>query len=613
MVSFYVVLGVKQKASVEDIRAAFKRQALALHPDKGGTPAQFHEVMTAFQNLTDAECRARHDDQLEAMRTSEVVINSRKRPRDSPSVLTVKERKRKKVDRPGGIRPGKCASGSTVSKTPREASVTEPEMHSSESRQSSKFKLRKEKRDPLAQLFRLLQQLSAKQRRTAIQKKFSEAQRLLFEQWILARRIAMTLPEKQEQEQMQYKQLRINERDSREDKRAEMAAHQTSNLQHVWEKTTKDVNGQVASKQQVCNQTDRKQTEGKRSASKQKVTRHTETSQSEKGLVKTAVVKATPARKVQTMRSGLGKEHRRTTDESDSMGIISRTGPGPGRIRGIASEVKQGQVWYRSTTTLGMIQLVSRKVRDLAQAVDFLVILTNIKQCVITKMVDDSCASTMDENFQSLEYKFQKALHATLHEHGCDAEKDLGLRFTVCVPTKWWIGTNLRTPWFRMSELQRGLQTWRQLREARGEVRCGRHNFRSSSPKQLQSTWTQVRRAYLESLEEKGHTQATAAARLDALEEAHRPWLEREIERWNRTAMVREERLQRTIMAAEQRQGRREQRDMAQADAASRVAERLAKQKERGVARIERHIDQWLSRWARQSRAQEQQRKKGTL
>lgn len=37
MPNFYEILGVSPSAGAEEVRAAFKRQALVVHPDKGGS------------------------------------------------------------------------------------------------------------------------------------------------------------------------------------------------------------------------------------------------------------------------------------------------------------------------------------------------------------------------------------------------------------------------------------------------------------------------------------------------------------------------------------------------------------------------------------------------
>eukprot|EP00747_Dinoflagellata_sp_TGD_P198774 gnl/TRDRNA2_/TRDRNA2_71867_c0_seq1.p2 gnl/TRDRNA2_/TRDRNA2_71867_c0~~gnl/TRDRNA2_/TRDRNA2_71867_c0_seq1.p2 ORF type:complete len:171 (-),score=34.26 gnl/TRDRNA2_/TRDRNA2_71867_c0_seq1:356-868(-) len=60
--TLYDVLGTPQTASGDDIRAAFKRCALALHPDKpGGSKEAFQEVHLAFETLSDQRSREKYD------------------------------------------------------------------------------------------------------------------------------------------------------------------------------------------------------------------------------------------------------------------------------------------------------------------------------------------------------------------------------------------------------------------------------------------------------------------------------------------------------------------------------------------------------------------------
>lgn len=65
MKDYYAVLGLASDASAEAIRAAYRRKALRLHPDRNAAPEateQFRDVQEAYDTLSDAGRRHIYDE-----------------------------------------------------------------------------------------------------------------------------------------------------------------------------------------------------------------------------------------------------------------------------------------------------------------------------------------------------------------------------------------------------------------------------------------------------------------------------------------------------------------------------------------------------------------------
>lgn len=61
---FYTLLGVKKDAPVEEIRRAYRKWAITLHPDRNpgaDAAATFREISAAYEILTHAESRKKYD------------------------------------------------------------------------------------------------------------------------------------------------------------------------------------------------------------------------------------------------------------------------------------------------------------------------------------------------------------------------------------------------------------------------------------------------------------------------------------------------------------------------------------------------------------------------
>jgi molecular chaperone DnaJ len=89
--NYYLILGISADASAEDVKAAFRRRALELHPDRSGLESgPFQDAHGAYSVLGDAERRRRYDRQYRPVsaqghrrgRAAEPLV--RERPKGEP-------------------------------------------------------------------------------------------------------------------------------------------------------------------------------------------------------------------------------------------------------------------------------------------------------------------------------------------------------------------------------------------------------------------------------------------------------------------------------------------------------------------------------------------------
>lgn len=58
---YYKQLGIKESASPEEIKKAYKKLAMKHHPDRGGDPDIFNKITNAYDTLTDPKKKQKYD------------------------------------------------------------------------------------------------------------------------------------------------------------------------------------------------------------------------------------------------------------------------------------------------------------------------------------------------------------------------------------------------------------------------------------------------------------------------------------------------------------------------------------------------------------------------
>ena len=201
--SFYDVLLVNHDATLDEIKQAFKRRALQVHPDKGGSKEQFHAVYQALEILSDQEARKRYDFRLKS---------------GGPQVPA--KRKAESTSATCATRPSKPARSNT-----RESGYGESKP------------LPRELQKILSQIHELLKEFDRNVRQEIIVREFSQQQRLLLEQWIVdhaeQRNPDFSAPDKQTKVQEASSRLVLREPGGSQVRRKSKTLRKTEKKYHM--------------------------------------------------------------------------------------------------------------------------------------------------------------------------------------------------------------------------------------------------------------------------------------------------------------------------------------------------------------------------------------------
>ena len=163
--SLYDVLLVGQNATLDEIKLAFKRRALQVHPDKGGSKEEFHLVYQALETLADPAARKKYDHGLATQTGLSSSPKGKKRKRAGQNAPSCKaETFKTKPQTPGKKSTNFIGKARTGRATPAEP-------------QSKQTKLLMKIRD-------LLKQLPRDARNDVITNQFSQKQRLILERFM---------------------------------------------------------------------------------------------------------------------------------------------------------------------------------------------------------------------------------------------------------------------------------------------------------------------------------------------------------------------------------------------------------------------------------------------
>lgn len=467
----YQVLGTCNHASAAEIKAAFKRQALALHPDKGGSKEAFQRALRAFEVLSDESSRTEYDRSLQKAKSFR-----RTRPGlgKKPSPFGGIGGHPKSAKKAGKQSPAKAKMfrGRPQKGQPGQPQSDFHQAHLSGERSHRLSQIKTVEEELMAKVFSLLQKLPPSRRLKLLQDCFSQTHRLALEAWVLAYRDmhkGQRLLSVTEPETASFSPADPSEGSSERCQRDHVAASQDAMLEAV---------------------------------DRQKILAITDSEQAKAAMATSKFTEKQPPKAANTMR-------------------------------GIASFYRKGIAIYQVSVCVQSLCITARKVKELDRAIDILLVLMSIKQ-KIGRVEPELFAQNMTT-----------IVPAVLEEHGMTAE-DLGLRFQVMMCMRFWVRPPLHTP--QQAKLEDALNAWRRLIRFRSPVGQGARGFARMDLNELQERWLAFREEYLDILEtggSGGHCEdrrSSASRRLDALAEASRPQRERRLERWNRLAMLQEDR-----------------------------------------------------------------------
>eukprot|EP00434_Breviolum_minutum_P002504 symbB.v1.2.002215.t1/scaffold119.1/size318073/13 len=180
--SLYDVLLVDQNATLDEIKLAFKRRALQVHPDKGGSKEEFHLVYQALETLGDPAARQKYDHSLAASKTGPAPHASH--PSHAPYP---KEKKRKREEKPAHPATSCKAKPEAKQKMPQKKSTTSAGKAPSKPPRATATPAepQTEQTKLLMKIRDLLKQLPRDARNDVITNQFSQKQRVLLERFMV--------------------------------------------------------------------------------------------------------------------------------------------------------------------------------------------------------------------------------------------------------------------------------------------------------------------------------------------------------------------------------------------------------------------------------------------
>ena len=169
--SLYDVLLVERNATLDEIKLAFKKRALQVHPDKGGSKEAFHLVYEALETLADPEARRKYD-------RAAANSSSAENPEENGKKKKTWRKRGHAAPKQAPPKPEPPASSKQARSAKADGCHAGTEPQAAQSPQSKQTEL-------LIRIRDLLKQLPRDARNDVIGNQFSQKQRLILEKWMV--------------------------------------------------------------------------------------------------------------------------------------------------------------------------------------------------------------------------------------------------------------------------------------------------------------------------------------------------------------------------------------------------------------------------------------------
>lgn len=185
---------------------------------------------------------------------------------------------------------------------------------------------------------------------------------------------------------------------------------------------------------------------------------------------------------------------------------------------GVHRQRRAGRKAYRAGVNIGPFRLHTGYYSDIAEAQQSLEALLRIQRNVREQLAQSKNVFQRGtfSNCGRLEAAFRSALQ--LHRESLLKPSLSEFRFITQIPAKRWVGRALATPSYPTmgKGLDRGLEAWRRLVAARGQVplRANRYTMLGDNAADLEAAWKQLRSAYVRVCVDAGHSPNRVSSRL---------------------------------------------------------------------------------------------------